>query len=140
MNNIHATLVSLNNKGILLLGDSGFGKSDVALRLIEEKGAVLVADDRVNLRTLGDKLIGSAPEQIKGKLEIRNIGIVNIDTIDEVEILLCVELVKEKDVLERLPQDDFELILSKKITKIKLYPFECSTVSKIVIKISSIIN
>lgn len=140
MNNIHATLVSLNNKGVLLLGASGSGKSDVALRLIEEKGAILVADDRVDLRNLDGKIIGSAPKQIKGKLEIRNIGIVDFNTIDETEILLCVELVKDKDVLERLPQDEFEVILGKKITKIKLYPFECSTINKIVIKISSIIN
>ena len=49
MLNIHASLVALDNKGILLLGKSGCGKSDLALRLIMEKGAKLVADDRVDL-------------------------------------------------------------------------------------------
>lgn len=47
--NIHATLVSLNGKGILLTGKSGSGKSDLALRMIMEYQAQLVADDRVDL-------------------------------------------------------------------------------------------
>ena len=49
MNNIHATLVNFNGVGILLKGKSGSGKSDLALRMIIEKGAKLVADDRVIL-------------------------------------------------------------------------------------------
>ena len=55
---IHATLVSLQNKGILLKGKSGSGKSDLALRLIENKGAILVADDMVELNIDNNRLIG----------------------------------------------------------------------------------
>ena len=50
MQNIHATSVCLNNKGILILGKSGSGKSDLALRLIEQAGALLIADDRTDLQ------------------------------------------------------------------------------------------
>ena len=50
MENIHATCIALNNRGILLTGASGSGKSDLALRMILEKGAVLIADDRTDIR------------------------------------------------------------------------------------------
>ena len=70
MTNIHATLVSFQNKGILLRGKSGSGKSDLALRLITMHGATLVADDRVNLCVQKNKLLGSVPHEIQGKLEI----------------------------------------------------------------------
>ena len=54
MINIHATLVKLKNKGILIIGKSGSGKSDLALRLIMDKKAKLVADDRVDIEN-GDE-------------------------------------------------------------------------------------
>ena len=75
MFNIHATLISFHNKGILLTGKSGVGKSDVALRMIMEKGAVLVADDRVDLVCANGNLFGSCPKNIRGLLEVRNVGI-----------------------------------------------------------------
>ena len=58
MINIHATLISYKNKGILLTGKSGSGKSDLALRMIINNKAKLVADDRVILENIGNKLIG----------------------------------------------------------------------------------
>ena len=57
---VHGTCVALGTKGVLLLGSSGSGKSDLALRLIHD-GATLVADDRVVLSVKGDKLAASAP-------------------------------------------------------------------------------
>ena len=50
MENIHATAVDIKGSGVLIIGHSGVGKSDLALRLIENKGAVLVSDDRVDLK------------------------------------------------------------------------------------------
>ena len=140
MLNIHATLVSFNDKGILFIGESGSGKSDLALRMIEEKGAKLVADDRVDVEFCNGKLIGRSPEKLKNLLEIRNIGITNFDALDCVEICLCVELVKDRLTLERLPYDEHEVFLGVKTPKIKLFAFDCSTVCKIIVKISSIIN
>ena len=140
MLNIYATLVSFNDKGILFIGESGSGKSDLALRMIEEKGAKLVADDRVDVEVCNGKLIGKSPEKIKNLLEIRNVGITNFDALDCVEICLCVELVKDRLTLERLPYDEHEVFLGVKIPKIKLFAFDCSTVCKIIVKISSIIN
>ena len=141
MINIHATLISVNGKGVLLKGESGCGKSDLALRFIKSENAKLVADDRVDIYALGNKVVGKAPSILKGKLEVRNIGIIeDLEIIDEADVFLCVELVKNRENLERLPQDEFEVILDKKIPKIKLYAFDCSTICKILVKISSIIN
>lgn len=140
MNNIHATLISYQGKGVLLTGKSGTGKSDVALRLISEKGAVLVADDRVDLKIIDNKLYGSAPKQIAGKLEIRGLGIALMPIIEQVEISLCVELCLDRDEIERLPEPEFMDFLGIFVEKIRLYPFDCSTICKIIAKICGIIS
>lgn len=136
MINIHATLVEFEGKGVLLTGKSGSGKSDVALRIIMDKGAKLVADDRVVLRREGNKIFGKAPDVLAKKLEIRNLGIVEIENFMETtSICLCVELCKDKDSLERLPTNKYIDILGVDIPQIHLYPFECSTIHKIIQKI-----
>lgn len=140
MNNIHATLISYQKKGILFIGKSGSGKSDTALRMISEKGAVLVADDRVDLEIIDNKLYGSAPKQIAGKLEIRGIGIASLPTKEKEEISLCVELCRDRKDIERLPSAQFIDFLGISIEKIRLYPFDCSTLCKIIAKICSIIS
>ena len=140
MNNIHATLVNYNDKGILLIGKSGLGKSDLALRLIFEKGAKLVADDIVNLSQVNNILYGEAPDIIAGKIEVRGLGICELEYIKKSKIDLCVELCSSRDEVERLPQDEFINFLGISITKIKIYPFDCSTICKIIIKTDSIIS
>ena len=132
MINIHATLISFCNKGILFIGKSGCGKSDTALRMIMEKGAKLVADDRVVLEAVNNKVLGHAPENLKGLLEIRNIGIGQFDIKPAEEISLCVELCLEREALERLPQEEYVDFLGVSVRKIKLYPFDCSILCKIV--------
>lgn len=140
MENIHATFISLKNKGILLIGKSGVGKSDLALRMIMDYGAVLVADDRVNIEYINGEIYGSAPKEIFGLLEIRNVGIGKFKTKEKEKIYLCVELSDNKDELERLPDEEFADFLGVSVTKIKLYPFDCSTICKIIAKISGIIS
>jgi hypothetical protein len=74
---IHGTCVVLQAKGVLLLGASGAGKSDLALRLIHD-GATLVADDRVVLGLKAGKITASAPTTIAGLIEVRGLGIVKL--------------------------------------------------------------
>ena len=140
MNNIHATLISFNNAGVLFIGKSGSGKSDLALRMIMEKGAVLVADDRVDLSVINDNLYGSAPKELYGKMEIRGLGITNFTAKKREKIVLCVELVENREEVERMPVPENITFLGVSVTKIKLYPFDCSTICKIIAKISSIIS
>ncbi len=138
MLNVHATLISLNNQGILLTGKSGSGKSDLALRLIMGHQAKLVADDRVNLDVIDGELYGYTPPTIEGKMEIRGVGIGTFDYKKHEKITLCVELCPNRQEIERLPFAETENFLGVSVTKIKLYPFDCSTIYKILTKINNI--
>ncbi len=75
--NVHGVLMNVFGKGVLIIGESGMGKSEVALELIL-KGHSLIADDRVDVSRVKENLIGTAPDLIKGMLEIRGIGIIDV--------------------------------------------------------------
>jgi HPr kinase/phosphorylase len=98
--NIHASCVALGDKGVLLLGPSGVGKSDLTLRLIDQ-GAKLVSDDRTILFIANGTLQAKAPASIKGLLEIRGLGIVKLPVRAKVKIALVVKLGREG---ARLPE------------------------------------
>lgn len=133
MKNIHASSVFYQNKGILFIGDSGVGKSDICLRLIMNKGAVLIADDRTDLYVNNDELYASCPQPIKGMLEVRGIGIKNFDFVLDKKIDLVVELVKDFKQVERMPKADFFSFEGIKIPKVRLCAFESSILEKIYI-------
>lgn len=74
----HGVLVEVYGEGILILGDSGIGKSEAAIELVK-RGHRFVADDAVELRRVSSRsIIGSAPENIKHYIELRGIGIINV--------------------------------------------------------------
>ena len=74
----HGVLVEVYGEGILLVGDSGIGKSEAAVELLK-RGHRLVADDAVEIRKIsGSALIGTAPELIRNYIELRGIGIINV--------------------------------------------------------------
>lgn len=75
--NVHGVLMNVFGKGVLIIGESGMGKSEVALELIL-KGHSLIADDRVDVSRVKERLVGTAPDLIKGMLEIRGIGIIDV--------------------------------------------------------------
>lgn len=73
----HGVFVEVYGEGVLIMGDSGVGKSEVALELIK-RGHRLVADDAVEIRRVSQKtLVGSAPENIRHFIELRGVGVVN---------------------------------------------------------------
>ena len=74
---VHGVLVEVHGEGVLLTGDSGIGKSETALELIK-RGHRLIADDSVIIKNINDQLIGKSPEKIRYYMEIRGIGIINI--------------------------------------------------------------
>lgn len=102
--NLHASCVAANGRAILITGRSGSGKSDLALRLID-RGFALISDDRTILRKQDGKLIATAPEMIRGKIEVRGLGIVEMDAVPSAPVALVVELTTD---IERLPDDDRE--------------------------------
>lgn len=75
---LHGVLVDVSGMGVLLTGVSGIGKSEVALELVH-RGHRLVADDSVIIKKSGGILIGRAPDMIRHMLEIRGVGIINVE-------------------------------------------------------------
>lgn len=74
----HGVLVEVYGEGVLLMGDSGIGKSETALELIK-RGHRLIADDAVDIKRVNqDDLVGSAPELIRYYMELRGIGVINV--------------------------------------------------------------
>ena len=75
--NVHGVFMNVFGKGVLIIGDSGMGKSEVALDLIL-RGHSIIADDRVDVTRVKNTIIGTAPELLHGMLEIRGIGIIDV--------------------------------------------------------------
>ena len=126
MSGIHATSVYLNKKGILIIG-----KSDLVFRLIEQQKAILIADDVTDLKIKNKKIYASCPASIKGKIEIRGIGIISKPYKENKKIDLVVELVDSFKKVERLPEIQFWEYEKIRVKKIKIYPFEPSASYKV---------
>jgi HPr kinase/phosphorylase len=136
----HATCVAIAGRGVLLLGRSGSGKSDLALRLIDHPGrgagrralaARLVADDQVQLTVRDGRLFASAPDPIAGLIEIRGLGILRLARLRRAEIALAVRLV-EPGQIERLPEPGERLELQGvAVPLLRLAPFEGSAEAKV---------
>ena len=94
----HGVLVEVYGEGILILGDSGVGKSETAVELVK-RGHRLIADDAVELRRVSNRsIVGTAPENIRHFIELRGIGIVNVARvfgIGSVKVSEKVDLVVE---------------------------------------------
>lgn len=107
---IHASCVVWQGRGIVLRGPSGIGKSDLALRLIDQ-GAVLVADDQVLLERMGDCLLASPPEALAGMLEVRGLGILKFPYESRMPVGLVIDLV-EAPAVDRLPESATLVLLA----------------------------
>ncbi len=100
----HGVLVEVYGEGVLIMGDSGIGKSETALELIK-RGHRLIADDAVDIRRVSkNMLVGTAPEMIRYYMELRGIGVINVRHIygigavkPESEIQMVVQLERWED-------------------------------------------
>ncbi len=135
---IHATAISIDGNGVLLCGASGSGKSDLALRLIDD-GARLIADDRCDLTIASDQVFVSCPTTIDGLMEVRGIGILKFDTETRAPVALIVKLC-EPDQIERLPDDCTDVQYGVSIPIIRVAPFEASTPFKIRLALGKILG
>ncbi|MCW9034935.1 MAG: HPr kinase/phosphatase C-terminal domain-containing protein [Alphaproteobacteria bacterium] len=129
MKQVHGTCVAIEGKGVLIRGDSGAGKSDLALRLIDG-GAILVADDRVVITPDGDSLIASPPDLLAGKLEVRGIGIVTLPYMEAVSIAVVIDLTTPENI-DRLPESQTAPIEDALLPLTVLSPFEQSAPQKV---------
>lgn len=139
---IHATAIAVGDRGVLIRGPSGAGKSDLALRCLAfgpstllRDTVKLVADDQVILRNdrsrILHRLIATAPATLRGKIEVRGVGILEVAVRDEAEIALVADLARE-GTIERYPDPWPKAIVSGvEVPLIRLLPFESSAPLKI---------
>ncbi|MBL4747925.1 MAG: HPr kinase/phosphatase C-terminal domain-containing protein [Magnetovibrio sp.] len=126
---IHATCVALDGSAVLLRGDSGSGKSDLALRLIDESWD-LVSDDYTELEAQGHELLAQAPKTINGLFEVRGLGLIHLQTINRVPVQAVFDLKPLVDV-ERLPEFTTETFEGLEVPRYTLYGLEASAPAKI---------
>lgn len=107
----HGVLVEVYGEGVLILGDSGVGKSETALELIK-RGHRLIADDAVEIRRVSNKtLVGSAPDNIRHFIELRGVGVLNarrlfgmgaVKLTEKIDMVVQLELWDSEKVYDRL--------------------------------------
>jgi len=124
---LHATCVAIGGRGVLLAGDSGRGKSDLALRLID-RGARLVSDDYTLLRVEEGRLIAAAPTTIAGRIEVRGIGIVEMAGLEAAPVCLFADLER---VPERLPDPATIFLAGVGVPTVALAALEASAPIKL---------
>ena len=127
---VHGGLVEIYGEGVLLLGDSGIGKSETALELIK-RGHRLVADDAVEIRQVSKELlVGTAPEMIRYYMELRGIGIINARQLygvsavkpeTSIDLVINLEVWKQGKTYDRLGlTNETEEILGVKLPKVTI--------------------
>lgn len=137
----NGTAVAWNGRAVLILGPSGSGKSDLALRLIDQ-GAELIADDLVELTRAGARVMaafpGDAPPELKGRIEARGLGLVAVPATDRpVELALVIEATPSQD-LERLPKAASSQWLDIDVPTLRLALLEASTPTKVRLALGAI--
>ena len=96
---LHVSSIAIDGRAVLIEGESGAGKSDLALRLID-RGATLISDDYTLLQRAGRELLASPPDTIAGQIEVRGLGVLPMPYIEKIPVALLVRLT---DAPERLP-------------------------------------
>ena len=150
--NVHASCVILarsgvslgapRDAGVLILGESGSGKSDLALRLIA-MGAVLVADDRCDLYVSSNLIYAAAPQTLAGLIEVRGVGIISMPHEPQAHITLAARLT-DQNAITRLPEParyrpppPLDLPEECRPREILLAPLEASAPAKIIAAVAN---
>lgn len=132
---VHSSAIVLEDNGILIIGDSGSGKSDLALRLIDS-GATLISDDVTICEKKKNLIYLSAPSETKGLLEVREVGIITVPFVEGIILRMIVKL--EDGGLERIPKKNNYKIFGQKIPMLTINGKNSSSVVKVKVKLNEI--
>lgn len=139
----HATCIARRGRAALLRGPSGSGKSDLAFRFLETySDAWLIADDQVILSGEDSCVYASAPNALKGLLEVRGLGIVSRAVPADTKLFpvaLIIDLTP-RHVLPRIAEPEFETVIGVDIPVIPLAAFEVSAPQKLALALETIGN
>lgn len=126
---LHATCVALKDQGVLLIGASGRGKSDLALRLIDG-GGVLVADDQVAIERTDDRVVARPAAALQGLIEARGVGILRLPHRSSCPLSLVVDL-DTVGPWPRLPEPSTHRLLGIDLPRLHLDPRPVSACAKV---------
>tara|TARA_Y100000766_G_C18342899_1_gene335697 strand:- start:66 stop:491 length:426 start_codon:yes stop_codon:yes gene_type:complete len=132
---LYSSSIVFDDSGVLILGESGSGKSDLALRLIDS-GATLISDDLTICNKKINNIFLSCPTQTKGLLEVREVGIITVPFVERIKLRMVVKLNIKK--LKRIPDPKFFKILGLKFPLLELDGRNSSAVVKIKVKLNEI--
>lgn len=137
----NGTAVAWQGKAVLITGAAGSGKSDLALRLIDQ-GAELVSDDLVELTRSGTSVLAAfpsdAPPELKGRIEARGVGIVAVAPAQApAELVLVIEAAPAEGI-ERIPETVFSQWLDADIPTLRLSLLEASAPTKVRLALGAI--
>lgn len=137
---LHGTTIALGDLGATIIGPSGAGKSDLALRCLALStnplvgGPVdLVSDDQTLVSIVDGRLVATAPDTIRGMIEVRGVGILPVPARSDATLALIVDLMGESpERLPPIPQQTTD-ILGLSVPRIRLDPFEGSAPLKLLL-------
>ena len=141
---VHGTCVALGRTAALLRGPSGSGKSDLALRFLflarrgpaALEAPILVADDQVCLVRNDGRILAKSPDTIRGKMEVRGVGIVEVKSLMEADLALVIDLMPQQEI-ERLPEGETAVnLLGVELPRVALFPWEASAPIKLAIALA----
>lgn len=145
----HGVLIEVYGEGVLIVGESGVGKSETAIELVK-RGHRLVADDAVEIKKVSDiSLVGSSPDNIRHFLELRGIGIINtrrlfgvsaVKVSEKIDLIIELENWNSEKVYDRMGVDnEFTSILGVKIPSVTI-PIKPGRNLSIIIEVAAINN
>ncbi len=145
----HGVLIEVYGEGVLIVGESGVGKSETAIELVK-RGHRLVADDAVEIKRVSDiSLVGSSPDNIRHFLELRGIGIINtrrlfgmgaVKVSERIDLIIELEAWNNEKVYDRMGVDDeFTSILGVKIPSLTI-PIKPGRNTAIIIEVAAMNN
>jgi HPr kinase/phosphorylase len=141
---VHATAIAVGGRAVLLRGPSGSGKSDLAFKCLAVvarhlvPGPVrLIADDQVLLKRDGLTLTATAPPALLGKIEVRGVGIIEVDPEMEAQVALIADMAHYQDI-ERYP-DPWPVaeLLGISVPVLRICPYEASAPLKLLAALAS---